>query len=102
MKKRRVTFNFSIVYDTPNSKLEKIPGIVKDIISGVPLASMDRIHFKSLGSFSLEYEASYFIDTADIHKYMDIQEKINLELKKKLEKEGIKFAYPTQTILVQK
>jgi len=31
---------------------------------------------------------------------MDIQQKINFEIKESFEKEGIEFAYPTRTIFV--
>jgi small-conductance mechanosensitive channel len=36
----------------------------------------------------------------DYNLYMDIQQKINFEIKESFEKEGIEFAYPTRTIFV--
>ncbi|MDP3982436.1 MAG: mechanosensitive ion channel family protein [bacterium] len=33
---------------------------------------------------------------------MDVQQSCNLQLKEKIEKEGIEFAFPTQTILMRK
>ena len=39
---------------------------------------------------------------ADYNKYMDIQQAINLKIYKEFEKQGIEFAYPTQTLFVTK
>ena len=33
-------------------------------------------------------------------KYMDIQQEINFQLKEAFEKQGIEFAYPTQTVFL--
>ena len=38
----------------------------------------------------------------DYSFYMDVQQEINLALKKKLEEQEIDFAYPTQTILLSR
>ncbi|MDI6655453.1 MAG: mechanosensitive ion channel family protein, partial [Candidatus Hydrothermarchaeota archaeon] len=35
-------------------------------------------------------------------KYMDTQQEINFAIKEQFEKEGIEFAYPTQTVFVSK
>jgi len=44
----------------------------------------------------------YHVDSAEYNDYMDIQQEINLQLKEHFEREGIEFAYPTQTIFVEK
>ncbi|MBU0979535.1 MAG: mechanosensitive ion channel family protein [Nanoarchaeota archaeon] len=102
MEKRRIVFSFGVEYSTPVTKLRGIKKIVKEIISKNKLASLDRVHFKEFGNFSLNYEVVYYIDSKEYNVYMDIQERINLELKGRFEKEGIGFAYPTQTLFVKK
>jgi small-conductance mechanosensitive channel len=102
MKKRRITFSFGVTYDTPLKKLKKIPDIVKDIVDKQELAELDRVHFKTFGDFALIYEVVYYMTVPDYVKYMDTQQAINLELIKKFEKEGIEFAFPTQTIYLHK
>jgi small-conductance mechanosensitive channel len=102
MKKRRVVFKFGVTYETSNGQLEKIPGIVKEIIEENELAAFDRAHFNHFGDFSLDYEVVYYIDTPDYNMYMDIQQNINLHLKKRLAGLGVEFAYPTQTLYVDK
>ena len=102
MEKRRITFGFGVEYETPTEKLKKIPQIVKDIIDNIKLADLDRVHFKEFGDFSLDYEVVYYLATSDYNKYMDTQQEINLTLKQEFEKQGIVFAYPTQTVYLNK
>lgn len=102
MQKRRIQFTFGVLYETPKEKLEKIPDMVKEIIDDAELAEYDRAHFKSFGGSSLDFEAVYYVLTGDYNKYMDTQQEINLALFDKFEKEGIGFAYPTQTVYVNR
>ncbi len=82
--------------------MEKIPKIVEKIFDKLELAELDRVHFKSFGDFSLVYEVAYYMNVPDYRAYMDTQQQINLELMKALQKEKIEFAYPTQTIYVNR
>jgi small-conductance mechanosensitive channel len=102
MENRRIVFEFGVTYQTPSAKLRKIPEIVKKIIEGIELADLDRVHWKNFGDSALNFEIMYQVHTADYNEYMDVQQEINLQLKERLEKEGIEFAYPTQTIYVHK
>jgi small-conductance mechanosensitive channel len=102
MQKRRIQFSFGVEYDTGSKKLNKIKKIVDEIFKKVKNADLDRVHFKEFGDFSLNYEVVYYVNTADYNKYMDTQEEINLKLYKEFEKEGINFAFPTQTIFLNK
>ena len=102
MEKRRIAFNFRVTYDTPVEKLKKILTLVKDIIDKVELVDLDRVHFRKFGDFSLDFEVVYYLNSSDYNKYMDTQQEINLAIKEKFEKESIKFAYPTQTIFINK
>jgi len=102
LKKRRIEFAFGVTYETPTEKLQKIPNMVKDIITQVESAQLDRVHFQKFGDFSLVFDVVYYVLTPDYNKYMDIQQQINFALKERFEKEGIEFAYPTQTIFLNK
>lgn len=102
MERRRVQFSFGVVYDTSAEKLEKALELTKEVVDKVEMADLDRVHFKEYGDYSLNFEVVYYVDTPDYNKYMDIQQEINLSLKKRFENEGICFAYPTQTVIVNK
>ena len=102
MEERRVVFKFGVTYDTKTEKLEKAKQIVAEVIKNVKGARLDRVHFFNFGDFSLNFEVVYYVNTNDYNKYMDVQEEINLGIKREFEKNKIKFAYPTQTIFMEK
>lgn len=98
MQKRRIVFEFGVKYDTGKEKLSKIKKIVTKIFDKVKDADLDRVHFKSFGDFSLNFEVVYYVNSADYNEYMDIQENVNMALYTDFEKAKIEFAFPTQTI----
>jgi small-conductance mechanosensitive channel len=102
MNERRIMFTLGVVYETPHEKLVKIPEILKEIITDEPQTKFDRAHFYSYGDFSLNYQIVYFVLSRNYTDYMNAQQSINLAVFKKFNEEGIEFAYPTQTLLVNK
>ncbi len=102
MQRRRVSFKFSVTYQTPVKKLKEIPKIIENIIENIDDAIFDRAHFSSYGDFSLVFEVVYYILGSNYNKYMDIQQEINLAIKEELEKREIEFAYPTQVLYLNK
>ncbi|KPJ54628.1 hypothetical protein AMJ47_03990 [Parcubacteria bacterium DG_72] len=102
MKKRRIVFNFGVVYETSTEKVKKILQIVKKIIDDIEITELDRVHFTKLGDSSLDFEVVYYINSSEYNDYMDTQQDINLKIKQEFEKEDIVFAYPTQTVFVNK
>ena len=102
MQRRRIAFGFGVTYQTTSAQLQEIPNIVKSIIQEIERTEFDRSHFKNYGNFSLDFENVYYIDTNDYNIYMDIQQQINLKLYEKFEQMGISFAYPTQTLFINR
>jgi len=102
MKKRRIVFNIGVAYDTKADVLEKISKYLRDIVEKIEDTEVDRIHFKSFGDFSLNYEIVYYVLSSNYADYMNIQERINLEIIKKFEQEKIEIAFPTQTLYIKK
>jgi small-conductance mechanosensitive channel len=99
LQERRSVFTIGVTYQTPREKLERIPGMLKEIIERTPQVRFDRAHFAKLGDFSLQFEAAYFVQHPDYQTYMDAQQAINFEMLRRFEREGIEIAYPTQTVL---
>lgn len=102
MVERRVVFSLGVTYQTPAEKLKEIPSIVKTIISGISDARFDRAHFAKCGDFSLNFEIVYYVYGGDYNKYMDINQQINLKIFEEFEKRQIEFAYPTQTLYLNR
>ena len=98
MQERRISFGFGVTYDTPIEKLRRTDDIVKSAIERHPQARFDRCHFKTFGASSLDFECVYYVLSAEFSVYMDIQQAVNLEVLESLRREGVQFAFPTQTV----
>jgi small-conductance mechanosensitive channel len=102
MFERRIAFTIGVVYQTPAEKLEQIPKILEDIMAKQESARFDRAHFQRFGDFSLNFEIVYYVESSDYRLYMDIQQAVNLEIYRRFADAGIEFAYPTQTVFVNR
>lgn len=102
MERRRVVFRIGVIYQTSAEKLKSIPSMIKEIISNTPGANFDRSNLASFGDFSIYFETVYYVDGSEYNQYMNIHQSISLNIFEKFEKEGIEFAYPTQTLFVNK
>lgn len=98
MFERRVVFSIGVTYQTPHEKLARIGSLIRDVIQAEEDTRFDRAHFQAYGDSSLNFEVVYYVLKPDYNLYMDIQERINLELYRRFEAEGIEFAYPTRTL----
>jgi small-conductance mechanosensitive channel len=97
MHERRGIFAIGVVYRTPFETLRRIPDILGEIIEDQDRARTDRIHFKSYGDSSLEFEIVFWVEAPDRKTFLDVQQEINFEIFRRFEEEGIEFAFPTRT-----
>jgi len=102
MAERRVVFTIGVTYQTSKDRLAAIPGIIRAAIEAQPDTRFDRAHFFEYGDFSLNFEAVFYVLSPDYNTYMDIRQAINLRLFEEFERRGIEFAYPTQTLFVER
>lgn len=102
MRNRRVIFTLGVIYQTPIEKMKRISGLIRQAVERVEHARFDRAHFKSYGAFSLDFEVVFYVASADYNTYMDIQQEINFAIMETFEREGVEFAYPTQTLFIEK
>ncbi|AAP99836.1 MULTISPECIES: mechanosensitive ion channel family protein [Prochlorococcus] len=102
MESRRLVHKIGVVYNTKYSQMESIPNIIKSIVEETNDAIFDRCHFIEFGESSLDFELVYYIPTNNYLSAMNAQQRINLEIMRVFEREGIEFAFPTQTIHVSK
>lgn len=99
MVRRRVVFKVGLVYETSKEQLAYASKELAEIVKSQKDVIFDRAHFVSYGDFSLDFEVCYYVMGGNFNKYMDIQQAINMEIFEKFSAKGIRFAYPTQTLL---
>ena len=90
-----------VTYDTSLELMEKVPAIISSVVNSTEHATFNRCHFVEFADSSLNFELVYYIDTRDYMVAMDAQQYINLGIMKLFDQNGIEFAFPTQTILVE-
>lgn len=102
MAERRAVLAFGVPYQTPAGTIERIPGLVRELVERQDHIRFERAHFKGFGASSLDFEAVYWILSPDQNLFLDRQQAINLGLLRAFEKEGVGFAYPTQTVILER
>ena len=102
MKRRRVVTKISVIYQTPLEKLKLVPVMLKEAVAALGNATFDRSTMSGLGDFSIDFETVYYVESPDYNFHMQTQESFLQAIIAKFQKEGIEFAYPTQTLFIQK
>ncbi|HWU44155.1 MAG TPA: mechanosensitive ion channel family protein, partial [Bdellovibrio sp.] len=102
MWQRRVVLKIGVTYSTPESKLTQIPGWIKGFIEADETLRFDRAHFMNIGAHSLDFEVVFFVKSDSYQVYMDRQQALLLTIYNKFNFEKVEFAYPTQSIIVEK
>jgi small-conductance mechanosensitive channel len=101
MRERRVVFPFKVRYDTKPEQLERIPTIVRRLIESHKQARFDRSHFFRFGDGSFDFETVFWMTTPDYNTYMDVQQQLNLDLMRELERIGVRFALPARLTITE-
>jgi small-conductance mechanosensitive channel len=94
---RRVTFGLNVIADTPAAKLAAIPAMLREIVEREQPIRFDRAHFAAISDSAMKFEVVYVVLSPDYGLYMDIQQRINLEILNRLEAEEIKLASTAPT-----
>jgi MscS family membrane protein len=96
---RRLT-NIGITYNTPPGKIEKAVDIILKILDnheGMDPEYPPRAYFNEYHPYSLNIVVLYWYHPADYWSYMEFSQRVNLQIAREFQKEGIKFAFPTST-----
>ena len=102
MEKRRLVHKLGVIYETKPETMKKIPSIIQTIVENTQNASFDRCHFTDFGDFSLNFELVYYIPTNNYQAAMEAQQNINLKIMEAFKFNKIEFAFPTQTLQIER
>ena len=94
----KVKLNLGLTYDTDEVQMQKAIDILEDIVKDQDAITDDyAAGFNGFGDFSLNILFIYYVKP-DSH-WLDTQTLVNKEILRRFNKEGLEFAFPTQTIL---
>ena len=99
-KGRRVKFYLGLTYDTQPEDIEKAKEILKDIITLNEHTQDAVIAFDSFGDFSLNVLVLYWIKKGS--PIVQVQDEINIQILTRFNAEKLNFAFPTQSIILEK
>ncbi len=102
MSERRGVLNIGVTYSTPADKLEMIPIWIRAIVENISNLRFERCHFSNYGNSSLDFEIVFWVMDPEFQIYMDLKQALLIGIFKKFQLENIEFAYPTQTLIVEK
>lgn len=88
---RRVVFPLNVRMETSPEKLAALPATLREIVEGQSPVRFDRAHFAAIGDMAMKFEVVYFVLAAEFNLYMDIQQRINLEILRRLKADGIEL-----------
>lgn len=93
---RRVTFVLTLVYQTPPALAKRIPDILRDVVEGNG-AQFIRAGFNNFAASSLDFHLVFDIESDDVEVMFRARHNIGIAIIDRFAREGISFAYPTQT-----
>jgi small-conductance mechanosensitive channel len=96
LRERRVLFVVSIKDDTPMEKLATVPQMIRDIVGSVPKTRFERVHFREYANAAVNYEVVYHVVDQDLITYMDVQQRIGMDLLQRFRDHGVDLSAITQ------
>jgi small-conductance mechanosensitive channel len=93
---RRVTFVLTLVYQTPPALAKRIPEIVREVVESNG-AQFIRAGFNNFAASSLDFHLVFDIESDDVEVMFQARHDIGIAIIDRFSREGISFAYPTQT-----
>jgi small-conductance mechanosensitive channel len=93
---RRVTFVLTLVYQTPPALAKRVPEILREVVEDNG-AQFIRAGFNNFAASSLDFHLVFDIESDDVEVMFRARHDIGIAIIDRFAREGISFAYPTQT-----
>ncbi len=97
----KTVMNIGVTYDTPSSQIERAMQIIKDIYRPHPKTADLLVGFNKFDASALNILVVHWWNSTDYNEYLAGFQKLNLELKRQFDAEGINFAFPSQTVYLR-
>ena len=98
----RTVINVGISYDTSTAKLRRAIEILVEIFKKNSLTKDVSATFNRFADSALNIQVVHVWKGTDGPKHLHYLHEVNLEIKERFEREGIQFAFPTQTLFVKR
>jgi MscS family membrane protein len=102
---RRIKINIGLTYSTNSTQITNIVKEIKDMLKanrGISQRETLLVNFDAFGDSALNVFIYTFTNTSSWDKYLDIREDIHIKIMKIVEDNNSGFAFPSQSIYVEK
>lgn len=102
---RRIKCRIGLIYATPANSIEKIVNGIRNMLQnheGIDQKATTLVQFDEFADSSLSIFVYTFTNTSNWEKYLKIREDINIKIIRIVHENGSDFAFPTQTIFIDK
>jgi MscS family membrane protein len=93
--------NIGLTYDTPVEKVRLALRIIDEVYRSNPMTKDLVVNFNRFADSALNILVVHFWGSSDYKAYLAGMQEMNLALKERFDKEGISFAFPTQTLMLK-
>jgi MscS family membrane protein len=100
---RRTRFNIGLTYSTSADQIKNICNDILEVLMENELTTNDPfVRFTGFGASSLDITINYLAYTKDYSDYLKLNESINFQIMEIVSKHGAEFAFPSQSIYIEK
>jgi MscS family membrane protein len=97
----KTEMNIGLTYNLPVEKLRRALQILDEIYGKNPMTAEVVINFNKFTDSALNILVVHWWKTTDNNAYLTGMQEMNLALKERFDKEGIIFAFPSQTVYLR-
>ena len=97
LDRRRIAMVLGVIYQTPVATLARIPEMMKAIVEAEENCTFFRCVLSAFNSSSIDFDFQFDVHHMDYAHVLAHKHNVMLAILQAFEKEGIEFAYPTQT-----
>jgi MscS family membrane protein len=103
LEKRRLNFTIGLTYDASSQQIRALIQHIRDLLDKTEDVNSDSIvvHFVELGASSLDILVIAQILLPDWGEYTALKEDLYLEIMEIVEKLGLSFAFPSQSLYIE-
>ncbi|PYJ83645.1 MAG: hypothetical protein DME22_15260 [Verrucomicrobia bacterium] len=97
----KTVMNIGITYDTPTEKVKRALQILQEVYKEHPKTFDCLIGFNKFADSALNIQVVHWWNSTDNNEYLAGLQEMNLAVKERFDKEGINFAFPSQTVYLK-
>ena len=102
-RKRRINEVFGVTYDTSDEKLHRAIEIIKEVCENDTRVHKNPVTVvETLSASSIDIRLYAYVKTNAFNEFIKIRSDVILEIVKRFRAEGIDFAFPSQSVYIEK